>query len=78
MQDLISTEKKLSMVVYACHPSYGEKHIGGMQCRPVWAKGPRLFFRITRVKRARGMAQVVEHLPSIHEVMSSNPSTTKN
>jgi hypothetical protein len=28
-------------------------------------------------KRAGGVIQVVEHLPSKHEVLSSNPNTTK-
>jgi hypothetical protein len=34
--------------------------------------------KLTRAKRARGMDQVVEHLPSKHEALSSNPSTIKN
>jgi hypothetical protein len=33
--------------------------------------------KITRVKRAGGMAKVVEYLSSKCEVLSSNPSTTK-
>jgi hypothetical protein len=33
--------------------------------------------KITKAKRARGMAQVVKCLPSKHEVLSSNPGTTK-
>jgi hypothetical protein len=33
--------------------------------------------KITKAKRAGGMTQVVEHLPSKHKAPSSNPSTTK-
>jgi hypothetical protein len=33
--------------------------------------------KITRAKRAGGMAQAVEHLPSKCDTLSSNPRTTK-
>jgi hypothetical protein len=33
--------------------------------------------KITRAKRPGGMAQVVKHLPSKHEALSSNPNTAK-
>jgi hypothetical protein len=36
-----------------------------------------LISKITRAKRSGGMAQVVEHLPSKCETLSSNPSTGK-
>jgi hypothetical protein len=36
-----------------------------------------LFEKITKVKRAEGVAQVVEHLPSKSKGLSSNPSTIK-
>jgi hypothetical protein len=36
-----------------------------------------LFEKITKAKRARGVVQVVEQLPSQHEALSSNPSTAK-
>jgi hypothetical protein len=39
-------------------------------------KKQNLIFKITRGKRAGGMAQVVECLPSKHKALSSNPSTT--
>jgi hypothetical protein len=42
--------------------------IGGLQCRPA---------KITRAKRAGGVAQVVEYLLSKCEALSSNPSTEK-
>jgi hypothetical protein len=34
--------------------------------------------KITKVKRAGSMAQVVEYLHSKYKVLSSTPSTTKN
>jgi hypothetical protein len=37
-----------------------------------------LLEKIMRAKRARGMAQGVEHLTSKYEVLNSNPSTAKN
>jgi hypothetical protein len=33
--------------------------------------------KITKAKIADNMAQVLEHLPSRHEALSSNPHTTK-
>jgi hypothetical protein len=35
------------------------------------------FSKITRVKRAGGVAQVVEYLPHKHKALSSKPSTVK-
>jgi hypothetical protein len=32
---------------------------------------------MTKLKRARVMSQMVEHLPSKHKALSSNPSTAK-
>jgi hypothetical protein len=40
-------------------------------------KKARSYVKITRVKRAGGMVQVVVYLPSKHEALSSNPCTTK-
>jgi hypothetical protein len=36
-----------------------------------------LISKITRAKRVKSIAQVVEHLPSKHEAPSSNPSIVK-
>jgi hypothetical protein len=36
-----------------------------------------LIYKITRAKRDRGVTQAVEHPPSKHEVLSSNPNTSK-
>jgi hypothetical protein len=33
--------------------------------------------KITKAKRAGGMAQVIEYLPSKHKTLNSNPSTQK-
>jgi hypothetical protein len=33
--------------------------------------------KITRVKRAGGVAQAIEYLPNKHKALSSNPGTTK-
>jgi hypothetical protein len=32
--------------------------------------------KITKTKRAGGMIQVIEHVPSKHKALNSNPSTT--
>jgi hypothetical protein len=40
-------------------------------------KKTRPYLKITRAKRARGMAQVIERLPSKSKGLSSNSSTTK-
>jgi hypothetical protein len=37
--DPISTGKKLGVVAYACHPSYGRKCKVGLCSTPAWAKG---------------------------------------
>jgi hypothetical protein len=43
LRDSISMEKKLGMVVNACHLSYGEKlKIGGLGSRSVWTKSETL------------------------------------
>jgi hypothetical protein len=67
-KDPISTNKKLGAAVDACHPSY----TGSVT--PAWPGDP--IPKITKSERAGGMAQVVDHLPSQPEAMSSNPSTT--
>jgi hypothetical protein len=41
------------------------------------SKKPDPISKITREKRAEGMAQVVEYLPSKHQAPSSNSSPTK-
>jgi hypothetical protein len=35
------------------------------------------YSKITKAKRARSMAQMVEHLPGNREALNSKPSTTK-
>jgi hypothetical protein len=54
-------QKKLGVLVCACHPSYGEKHkIGGLKSRSTWAKSETL----SKVTRAGGVTQGVECLPA--------------
>jgi hypothetical protein len=48
-----------------------------LQFKASLSRKARLYLKITKVKRARGMAQVVEHLPSKLKVLSSNPSSVK-
>jgi hypothetical protein len=43
--------------------------------RSVWAKKLDPIRKITKAKRAGGMAQMVEHLPSKSEALNSNPSS---
>jgi hypothetical protein len=57
-----------------CHPSYDRKHKGS-QFRSAWAEKQDPISKIIREKRAGGMAQVIECLPSNTESLSSNPST---
>jgi hypothetical protein len=55
----------------------GGKHkIRELWSRPPWTKSKTLS-KITREKRAGGMAWVIECLPSKHKALSSNLSTTK-
>jgi hypothetical protein len=44
-------------------------------CSPGWpGYNARLYRKITKAKKAEGMAQVVEYLPSKHKNLSSTPS----
>jgi hypothetical protein len=64
------------MVVHACYSSEGTKQkIGGSQSRQAWAKSKTLPSNITRAKKAGGVAQVVDHLPTNaeHRVQNSVP-----
>jgi hypothetical protein len=40
-----------------------------------WSQLP--WVKISRAERAEGVAEVVEHLPSKHKALTSNPSTVK-
>jgi hypothetical protein len=73
LQDPISTERKLDMVIHAYHPSNGTKHkIGGTWSRVAWEKSKTISPKELQQKRAGGMAQVVVYLPSKHKTLSSN------
>jgi RNase P/RNase MRP subunit p30 len=52
-----------------------KKKIGN--CGPTWAKSETPSKKITKVTRARSMAQVVACLPSKLKVLRSNSSTTE-
>jgi hypothetical protein len=58
-------------VVCAYSPSYSLSRNRRSECKT-------LFGKISNAKRAGGMAQEVEHLPSKCKALSSNPSTAKN
>jgi hypothetical protein len=66
--------KKLGVVVHICHPSNCRKP----KTRPVWGKKEDPISKITRAKRAGGVAQEVQQLLASAEALSSNPGTTKN
>jgi hypothetical protein len=54
----------LDVVMHTCHPRCGGKcTVGQSQSRPVWVKSQTIS-KITRVKRAGSVAQVVEFLPT--------------
>jgi hypothetical protein len=76
-QDCISVEK--SWVWWCvCHPSYSWKcKIGRPWVWLAWAKNENLLQKMTRDKRARGMAEAIEHLPSKCETLVSTPHTEK-
>jgi hypothetical protein len=66
------------MVVCACQPSYtGSKNKRTMVQSVIQAslgKNMRLYLKINKAKRAGGVVQVVECLPSKHEALS-HPSS---
>jgi hypothetical protein len=58
------------MMVHTCNPSYlgggGKREQPRRKLKTLWK---------TKAQRAGGMAQVVEHLPSKYETLSSKSST---
>jgi hypothetical protein len=46
--------------------------------RPAQGKKQDPIFKITRAKRAGGMAQTAKHLPSKQDILSSENSSLKN
>jgi hypothetical protein len=64
-------------MVHACQPSYsGKCKIGRLWSRLNWTKS-KTIFKITREKMAKGMAQVVQHLPSKCEALVQTPVLPK-
>jgi hypothetical protein len=63
-------------MAHTCHNSYTVKHNRRftVQASPIIKQDP--ISKITNTRRACRVVQVVEHLPSKCEPMSSNPSTT--
>jgi hypothetical protein len=70
---------KPGVLVHACNPSYsGGRSRRIMSLRPNWAKLVRSYLKNKNIsKRAGGMAQVVECLPSIHKALGSIHSNVK-
>jgi hypothetical protein len=65
-------------VVHACNSSYlGNREIGRIMVQTSLGKKRDPISKITRAKRAGGVAQVVEPLPSKCKALSSNPKTKK-
>jgi hypothetical protein len=58
-------------------PATQETEVGGLQSKVAWAKTQDPVQKTTKTKRAGGVAQMVEHLPSNRVPLSLNPSTVK-
>jgi hypothetical protein len=65
-----SQQKKMGIVVYTYHPSYA----GRIAVHASLGKNLEPISKITRTKRARHVAQVIESLSSKCKTLSSNPS----
>jgi hypothetical protein len=67
------------MTVYACNPSYWEALSRRIMVRGWhWEKTWDPIKKLNKTKRAGSVAQVVEHLPSKHEALSSNTAKKIN
>jgi hypothetical protein len=67
------------MVAHTCNPSYsGGRDQDDCDLRSVQEKLQDLTWKISKEKKDWGVIQVVELLPSKHEVLSSNPTLPKN
>jgi hypothetical protein len=67
-------------VAHTCDPSYlGDRDQEGHSLKPAWAHNLRdsISGKPITKKRAGGVVQVVECLPSKYEALSLNPNTTK-
>jgi hypothetical protein len=71
VQDPTSNNKNLSVVVHTCQPSYLRSTDKKIVVHASQGINSRPYQKITKVKRAEGVAQVVEAL-------SSNPSTASH
>jgi hypothetical protein len=60
-----------------CHPSDSRKQNWEITVQATLSKKVRPNLKNNQGKRARGMAQAVEYLPSKHKALSSSPSTAK-
>jgi hypothetical protein len=72
-----SQRKKLGVVMYTFHHSYGRKHkIEILKSRLAWAKSETPISRIIRAKEGWSLVQMVKCLPRNCKALSSNPGTT--
>jgi hypothetical protein len=58
-------------------PATKEAQIGNSLSRLAWAKHKNLFEKYLKVKRTRGMIQVVVFLPSKCDTLNSKPNSAK-
>jgi hypothetical protein len=65
------------MIVHACYPSYKGSLRKRITVQADLGINTRPYLKNNKTKRAGGVTQVVEYLPSKCKVLSSNPSTKK-
>jgi hypothetical protein len=66
------------MVVHTCNPGYWDDGVGGSRFKgSPGQKHKTLSEKIAKTKRAGGVTEVAQSLPSKHKAISSNPSTRK-
>jgi hypothetical protein len=71
-------ETAQELVAHTCNPSYlGGRDQEDRGSRPAWAKSETPSQKQPMQRRAGKMDEVVEYLPSKHEVLSSNSSINK-
>jgi hypothetical protein len=74
----ISIEKSWVWWFAPVIPATAENHKIGLQLRLAWTEKQDPILKITRAKRAGGVAQVVEYLPTKCESLISKPSTANS
>jgi hypothetical protein len=66
--------KKVAVMAHACYFSYGKAYIKRIMVQTSLGKKQDPISKITKASKCRGMLQVVECLPTKHEVLNSNLS----